>query len=74
VILADAIIRHCGSCSVDRKGVNDGIEKALAEYEMDMFARGQELIRKSRMIEEVVYRDDGANALLRLFQTMSEDS
>lgn len=62
VVLFDRIFEHCGTIKGGSfaDSSDEALERALAEYEKDMFVRGRDLIRRSKANEIRMFSDDGA--------------
>ncbi|EEU40070.1 uncharacterized protein NECHADRAFT_90693 [Fusarium vanettenii 77-13-4] len=53
-------------------GTGDGLDRAVAEYEMDMFKRGRDLIERSMESAELLFAEDAPNGLVQIIQGSSE--
>ncbi|KAI8723096.1 hypothetical protein NCS52_00164600 [Fusarium sp. LHS14.1] len=50
----------------------DGLDRAVAEYEKDMFKRGRDLIERSMGSAELLFAEDAPNGLVQIIQGSSE--
>ncbi|KAM6534105.1 hypothetical protein FALCPG4_007043 [Fusarium falciforme] len=53
-------------------GTGAGLDHAVAEYEMDMFKRGRDLIERSMGSAELLFAEDAPNGLVQIIQGGSE--
>jgi 2-polyprenyl-6-methoxyphenol hydroxylase-like FAD-dependent oxidoreductase len=65
VVLAERILQHCGGVSSLTNAPTVRLEKALASYEEDVFARGRDLVRRSTESEGMLFAEDAAELLLQ---------
>ena len=53
-------------------GTGDGLDRAVAEYEKDMFKCGRDLIERSMGSAELLFAEDAPNGLVQIIQGSSE--
>ncbi|RSL91504.1 hypothetical protein CDV31_015442 [Fusarium ambrosium] len=53
-------------------GTGDNVDRAIAEYEKDMFKRGRDLIERSMGSAELLFADDAPSGLVQIIQGSSE--
>ncbi|OQE37766.1 hypothetical protein PENCOP_c009G01481 [Penicillium coprophilum] len=66
VILAERLVSHCGENTMLADVENVKLEAALAAYEKDMFARGQDLIRRSSESGKRLFSDNASHLTLQM--------
>ncbi|KAJ6190262.1 Monooxygenase FAD-binding [Penicillium mononematosum] len=67
VMLAECLIRHCGSNTTFAHVEEVKLEAALAAYEKNMFKRGQDLIRRSCESGRRLFSDNAGPLVLQMF-------
>jgi 2-polyprenyl-6-methoxyphenol hydroxylase-like FAD-dependent oxidoreductase len=67
VVLAESLARHCGRNTTLANVEEAELDAALAAYEMDMFTRGQDLIRRSDESGRMLFSGNAGPRLLQMF-------
>ncbi|KAL2880323.1 hypothetical protein SGCOL_004373 [Colletotrichum sp. CLE4] len=62
--LAESIIKHRGAESNEEGKDASELEKAVKEYETEMFGRAQDFIKRCIMSEEIFFAEDGARRFI----------
>ncbi|KAH7274902.1 hypothetical protein MRS44_006849 [Fusarium solani] len=55
-------------------GTGDNLDRAVAEYEKDMFKRGRDLIERSIGSAKLLFAEDAPNGLVQIIQGSSEEA
>lgn len=64
--LADSIVKHCSGISNESDKYAASLEKAVEEYESDMFERAQDFIARCIASEQMFFADDSAQQFINL--------